>query len=59
MPSTSAKQRPGSHRWIANTTSGWGGPMAKKPTAIHSIKAFGLAKKVRDEFEHAVQLEKN
>jgi tetratricopeptide (TPR) repeat protein len=38
------------HLWL-------GRAYGEKADAIHSIKAFGLAKKVRDEFEHAVQLE--
>jgi Flp pilus assembly protein TadD len=40
----------GYHLWL-------GRAYGEKADAIHSIKAFGLAKKVRDEFEHAVQLE--
>jgi tetratricopeptide (TPR) repeat protein len=37
------------HLWL-------GRAYGEKADSIHSIKAFGLAKKVRDEFERAVQL---
>jgi tetratricopeptide (TPR) repeat protein len=40
----------GYHLWL-------GRAYGEKADSIHSIKAFGLAKKVRDEFERAVQLE--
>ncbi len=40
----------GYHLWL-------GRAYGEKADAIHSIKAFGLARKVRDEFEHAVQLQ--
>ena len=38
------------HLWL-------GRAYGEKADAIHSIKAYGLAKKVRDEFERAVQLD--
>jgi tetratricopeptide (TPR) repeat protein len=38
------------HLWLGRADG-------QKADAIHSIKAFGLAKKVRDEFERAVQLD--
>jgi tetratricopeptide (TPR) repeat protein len=38
------------HLWL-------GRAYGEKADSIHSIKAFGLAKKVRDEFERAVQLD--
>jgi tetratricopeptide (TPR) repeat protein len=38
------------HLWLGRAYGG-------KADAIHSIKAYGLAKKVRDEFERAVQLD--
>jgi tetratricopeptide (TPR) repeat protein len=38
------------HLWLGRADG-------EKADAIHSIKAFGLAKKVRDEFERAVQLD--
>ncbi|HXP11773.1 MAG TPA: tetratricopeptide repeat protein [Acidobacteriaceae bacterium] len=38
------------HLWL-------GRAYGEKADSIHSIKAYGLAKKVRDEFERAVQLE--
>lgn len=38
------------HLWLGRADG-------EKADSIHSIKAFGLAKKVRDEFEHAVQLD--
>src|SRR6202012_1180869 len=38
------------HLWLGRAEG-------EKADAIHSIKAFGLAKKVRDEFERAVQLD--
>ena len=40
----------GYHLWL-------GRAYGEKADKIHSIKAYGLAKKVRDEFERAVQLE--
>ncbi len=40
------------HLWL-------GRAYGQKADAIHSIKAFGLAKKVRAEFERAVQLDSN
>jgi Flp pilus assembly protein TadD len=40
----------GYHLWL-------GRAYGEKADSIHSIKAFGLAKKVRDQFERAVQLE--
>ena len=40
----------GYHLWL-------GRAYGEKADSIHSVKAFGLAKKVRDEFERAVQLE--
>jgi tetratricopeptide (TPR) repeat protein len=39
------------HLWL-------GRAYGEKADSIHSIKAYGLAKKVRDEFEHAVQLDR-
>ena len=39
------------HLWL-------GRAYGEKADSIHSIKAYGLAKKVRDEFERAVQLDK-
>src|ERR1700742_5114908 len=38
------------HLWL-------GRAYGEKADSIHSIKAYGLAKKVRDEFERAVQLD--
>jgi hypothetical protein len=38
------------HLWLGRADG-------EKADSIHSIKAFGLAKKVRDEFERAVQLD--
>jgi Flp pilus assembly protein TadD len=40
----------GYHLWL-------GRAYGEKADSIHSIKAYGLAKKVRDEFERAVQLD--
>ncbi len=40
----------GYHLWL-------GRAYGEKASSIHSIKAYGLAKKVRDEFERAVQLD--
>jgi tetratricopeptide (TPR) repeat protein len=53
-PPTSARPLSNWRRWIAVITSGWAGLIAD---SIHSIKAYGLAKKVRNEFERAVQLD--
>src|SRR3984885_1318505 len=50
---TAVQLRPldsGYHLWL-------GRAYGEKADSIHSIKAFGLAKKVRDEFERAVQLD--
>ena len=41
----------GYHLWL-------GRAYGEKADSIHSIKAYGLAKKVRDEFERAVQLDR-
>jgi tetratricopeptide (TPR) repeat protein len=43
-------QNSGYHLWL-------GRAYGEKADSIHSIKAYGLAKKVRDEFERAVQLD--
>ncbi len=50
---TAVQLRPldsGYHLWL-------GRAYGEKADSIHSIKAYGLAKKVRDEFERAVQLD--
>jgi tetratricopeptide (TPR) repeat protein len=50
---TAVQLRPldsGFHLWL-------GRAYGEKADSIHSIKAYGLAKKVRDEFERAVQLD--
>jgi tetratricopeptide (TPR) repeat protein len=50
---TAVKLVPGNsnyHLWL-------GRAYGEKADSIHSIKAYGLAKKVRDEFERAVQLD--
>ncbi len=45
-----APQDSGYHLWL-------GRAYGEKASSIHSIKAYGLAKKVREEFERAVQLD--
>jgi Tetratricopeptide repeat len=45
-----APQDSGYHLWLGRADG-------EKADSIHSIKAYGLAKKVRSEFERAVQLE--
>ena len=45
-----ASDRSDYHLWL-------GRAYGEKADSIHSIKAYGLAKKVRDEFERAVQLD--